>query len=254
MAFRPKQLSQFQPSTWSSSVDCVPACTAHLINRATVDGKKPSHADVRKASGVTDKRGLSYAEAATAAAKFGVTLTPRYGITRAQLKDILTSGRACAVSIDCSVTVNTPYRTNSFTGDHSEFAQAYSSSINAAAVEDPGTTAAGYLNWPFDLLCRAAEARTKDHLGVSHGINVLVGPDTEGVKWKCVMTGKVRATPDTNAAAIATLKVGTTYQGGRTQNGGPWERAYGTTGYGWVHVLVGTRWGWARGEAMKVIG
>lgn len=259
--------SQFQPLISTSSRNCVPNTGRKLMRRATVDAIAPSTAACRKWSGAPDTRGLTYGEMATAAAHFGVTLTPMYGNTRQEMFDLVDAGHAVGISIDCSVTVNTERRTGSYTGDHTIYGHDVrhvpaggkclcekrnaSKAHNEYLIEDPGNTSIGYQWWSASLVYRAAEARTTDHNGISHGINLLVAPDTEGVKWKCVMTGRFRSEPRKDSADLGPYRVGTIYPGGRTENGGTWERRDGTLAHGWIHLrMPNGRWAWARGEAM----
>lgn len=261
MTYQPMRLSQFQPSTATSELDCVPAVAAQLINRATVDALRPTHTDIRRASGVTG-RGLYYSEAADAAltvSKGKVILEPRFGLSRGAMRDIVASGRATGLSIDTSVTRYTSRRTNTFVGGHTVYVQAYrwtaqgqcgceknqQTSHGEFLIDDPGTTLAGFLWWSADLAYRAAEKRGGGH------INLLVGPDTEGVAWLGAAKGRFRALPDVDAKDLGPITVGHEYKGGRTEKGSGWQRADGSTGYGWIHVLVNGKWCWANGRRLK---
>lgn len=239
--------SQFKPLTTFSSVDCVPQTCAEAADRASVGAMRTTHAAIRNAS--TDRSGgMTYGDAVKATEKVtGIKGEPRYSLSRDEVRKLCKAGHALTVSIDCSVTVNTKYATNRYTGGHSVFANSYAALDDTFMVQDPGTTSAGYLRWPAALLLAAAEKRTN-----GHGVNTIVWPDTEGRSWKAVMTGRIRATPETDGKDLGKIVLGTTYRGGRTENGGTWTRKDGTTADGWVHVqYAASKWGWVRGEALR---
>lgn len=260
--------SQFQPLIATSKLNCVPCTTRKLIRRATVDAHAPSTAAIRGASGAPSTRGLTYGEAADAAwLTARVKLTPSYGNDRQEMFDLVDGGHACGLSGDCSITVDTERATNSYTGDHTVYVHdvrhveaggtclcekhSAATAHNEYLIEDPGTSSAGYLWWSASLAYRFGEARTVDHLGITHGINLLVAPDTEGVKWKAIDDAQVRTEPSyTKGTGVGRLKVDTIYQGGRTENGGNWARGDATFGHGWVHILFNGSWRWVKGIAV----
>lgn len=267
MSYIPPKSGQYDPATGTSSIDCVPAATAALVNRSTVDALHPTHTDIRRASGVSS-RGLTYSEAADAALKWAsskgrqVILAPRYGLSRAAMRDILASGRAVALSIDTSVTRYTTRRTNYFVGNHTVYVQSYrywpggevcpcerrvSTQHAEFLIDDPGTTSVGFLWWSADLAYRAAEKRTG-----GHGINVLVGPDTEGARWAGRLKGRIRSEPRTTSKDLGPIDIGHVYPGGRTEAGGQWSRGDGTYGKGWVHVQrPNGAWGWVNARRVR---
>lgn len=271
MAFRNAPVPQNDGSTdWTKN--CVPATCADIIDRTTVSATRVLGSEVRKASGVSG-RGLMYSEAAAATLKLTtakgrpVRLEPRYGLSRSTVRDTVAGGSVCGISIDTSVTRYTTRRTNYYVGGHTVYLLVYSwwpagdrctcEKLTATAhgeytVDDPGTTAAGYLQWSADLVYRAAEKRTS-----YHGINLLVGPDTETVKWVGKESGAIRNAPRNDSPKEASVVVGRTYFGGRTDNGGSWDRSNGTKANGWIHVAYsGTstsdyKWGWVMGRRMR---
>lgn len=263
MSCHPAKNGQYQPKTATSSKDCVAATTAMLVERATVGRYRPTHVDIRRASGAPATRGLLMVEAAKAANDlYDVTLTPSLGLSRATLRDTVGNGRAVGISISCAVTVNTSRRTNSYTGSHMVYANHYQVWPGGARcycekratykhgefrIEDPGTTYAGYLWWSADLVYRAAEARTG-----GNGINILAAPDTEGVPWRCTAKTRVRTKRSFSTGATLTVLVpgSDKHIGGRTQNGGGWKRDDGTTANEWVHIKTSKGWGWVRGGAL----
>lgn len=259
----PAKNGQYAPSTSSSSKDCIPATTAMLVERATAGRYRPTHVQIRKLSGAPYTRGLYMGEAAKAAATYGVALNANLGLTRTQARDIIGNGRGAGVSIDCSVTVNTSRRTNSYTGGHMVYVHSQQNWPGGARcscekqstythgeflVEDPGTTTAGYLWWSADLLYRAAEKRGGGR------INMLIAPDTESVSWVCIAGTRVRSEPSfQSGTTLTTLVAGPAkHTGGRTQNGGEWARADGSKADQWVHIqLKSGKWGFVRGGAMR---
>lgn len=246
MTYQPPPQRQYGPLTSQSAYDCVPTTCAMGADRATVAAIHTDHAHIRVASGITG-RGLSYEEAVAATKKVtGVTGVVRYGISAADLKSLLVGGHAVTISIDTHATANTAYRTNAFLGNHSIFGNAYYSTNDAVNVKDPGTSAS-YLNWPFALVVKAALLRTRNH-----GINVIVWPDTEGVRWTAHKARQMRSDPSyTSGTGLGSLVVGRTYAGGRTQNGDNYTLPTGRVANGWVHVNDGKRWSWCIGESFR---
>lgn len=249
MTYVPQPQAQFVPRTASSPDDCVPATCAIAADRATVGAVHVNHAVIRAATGQA-RGGVPYPAAVLATSTAtGVVGQVRYGISPSDLKALLAGGRACTVSIDTHATANTPYRTNAFLGGHSVFANRYYSSTDAVAVEDPGTTQVGFLNWPFSLLVKAALLRTGNH-----GINVIVWPDTEGVTWLAKQARSVHPKPTYAASAgkpFAVTRPGTAYVGGSTTNGETYTLHSGGTANGWVQVKVAGKWGWVTGDCFR---
>jgi hypothetical protein len=267
--FGPVAESQFQPVISTSPLNCVPCVTRKLIRRATTDAKAPSTATVRAKSGAPSTRGLTYGEAATAGAAFGVKLIPSYGNSRDEVFDLADAGHGFGISIDCSVTVHTARATGGFTGDHTVYdhdvrhcpaggtckceKESAARVHNEYLIEDPGNSSQGYLWWSADLVYRAAEARTRDRNGISHGINLLVGPDTEGALVKAVLGATLREQPDRTAKAMGKLVVGRTYKGRRTRTGTNWKRPNGSIANGWREIELQGANGWVEGRAAVLV-
>lgn len=236
-AYSPPGYSQIDGSRFQQQ-NCVAATCTDLIDRATVGRLRIGAPKIRTASG-DFSGGLSYSTAATAVAKATggqVQLDVRFGLDRNQTRDIVASGRAIGISIDCSVTRYTAYRTNYFTGGHTVYVNAYRVNASGHAefmVEDPGTSSVGYLWWPADLLYRAAEKRGGGR------INILAGRDTEAVKRKAIAAGTLRATPSTSGASKGAITVGYVYFVARTVNGGTWKRPDGSSSNGWHETTAG---------------
>lgn len=267
MSFHPAPNPQYAPSTSTSARDCVAAVTAMLIERATVGATRVTHATVRAKSGAPSTRGLYLWEGQKAAKALGVDLEVVLGVSRNTLRDTVRGGHGVGVTIHTSVTRYTTRRTNFYVGPHELYVNAYSDwpageicdcekRTSAAhgefTVEDPGTSAAGYLQWSASLVYLAAEKLTSMY--GQTGINLLVAPDTEIRPWKATIAGQIRSEPDYDKGTkLAAIVVGKTYKGGRTENGGNWLRKDGTKANGWTHVVIsGTspnyKWGWAAGR------
>jgi hypothetical protein len=243
MTYRPPKQSQFEPLTPTSSKNCVAATAAYLVERATAGRIKSDHAVIRNASGAPATRGLYIFEAQAAVAKlYGIKLDAVPFASRATLYDIVNSGRAVGVMIDCDVTVNTTRRTNSYTGLHEVYVgdvSQWPKSADVCAcekhttsahreylVEDPGTTTTGYLLWSEDLLCRAAESVTGDR-----GINLMVAPDTEGAVRTAIGSPYARVSPSLTAKATRRLSSGQQVYATKTLNG--------AGGEGWMRLSAG---------------
>ncbi len=256
MTFRPASLDQ------PDDLTCVDTTAALIVNRVTVDSLRPDPLQIRRKTGITT-RGITYMEAAEAVASlYDVNLSPRFHLSRDQVRDLVASGRPIGISIDTSVTRNTNRHTGSFIGGHTVYVNRYRSTPTCSCeralaagnshsefqIEDPGTFRAGFRWWSAGLLYKAAEARTN-----GNGINVLVGRDTEDVDRTCVGAGEVRAKPDKDAASKESLVPGKSYAVVSTRNGGDWLRDDGSAGKGWHKVTLTetTEIGYIRGEALK---
>lgn len=256
MSFKPQKLGQYEPSTSTSARDCVATVAALLVDRATVSTIRSNHAKIRAASGAPSTRGLYLYEAVNAVKKlYGITLTASLWCSRNTVRDTVAGGSAVGVTIDCSVTRYTTRRTNYYTGLHEVFLVAYNywpagdvcgcekrttTAHGEFTVEDPGTTSVGYLQWSADLVYRAAEKVTG-----GSGINLLIAPDTEGRSRKALVDAKLYDTPYRSSKVMRTLPKGTIAKVTSTYNGGGWQRADGTTGYGW-HRFEGDLYGLGR--------
>lgn len=254
----PKSSQNDGISGWT--LRCVDNGAVMATDRATVGRIRPKAIAIRKKTGV-EGRGITYGEAADAVqALYGVTLMPMHLESRLELRNLIVSGRGAAISIDTNVTAGTIRRTNSFRGHHTVYANDAELVPNGGCrceaniatahweflIDDPGTTFAGFQWWSADLVYRACERRTG-----GNGINVLAGKDTEAVKWSGRAKGRIRKEPSTDAAPLGPITVGLVYPGGRTQNGGAWKRADGTTATGWIHVQTpGGKWGWINGRRL----
>ena len=243
MPYQPVKNPQMDGTAFAAS-NCVPATCVMGVDRATVGTRRPSTAAIRKASGDTSG-GLLFTDAARATEQLtGVKGIPRFGLSRNDVRALLLGGHALTVGINCAVTRYTKYRTNYYTGFHAVYANSLYE--QTAKVEDPGTTAAGYLDWPLDLLYRAAESFTG-----GRGINVIVWPDTEGVTKVAVKTGRIRGTASTQGPDLGPIVSGKSYTALTTVTGGQWwsarRNAYAN---GWWKVKVGTKFGFIRGEAL----
>ncbi len=230
--------------------NCVLATCTDLIDRATVGRLRIAAPVLRRASGDTSG-GVGYSTAAATVTKATggqVVFEPRYQLTRSQVRDLVVAGRAIGISIDASETRYTPYRTGTFTGGHTVYVNHYHWDATQQraeyTVEDPGTTAAGYLDWPADLLYRAAEKRGGGR------INVLVSRDTEGTWRTCREAAGVHAFASSSSTKKGTTIVTHKYAVLDTSNGGEWPRTDGVSN-GWHRIKYGTGAGFVRGEALR---
>lgn len=246
--YRPAKYSQMDGSAFDD-VNCVWACITELVDQATCGALRIAAPVWRKLSGDTSG-GSTYNQGADTVlaytTKLGrpVRLKPRYDLDRAQLKVIGRSGSSFVLSIWTGVTLPTRFRTNNLVGGHSVFHHHYFVSTDVSTIDDPGTTAAGYMLWPFDLAARAAEART----GGDHNISILMGPDTEDVERIGAMKAVIRAKPRHDSPRAGVIVPGRRYGTLRTINGGPWEREDGGLGTGWYQLDDGT---WVPGKGLK---
>lgn len=262
---RPKPYPQGDGS-WAQWLNCVLASTTMLIHRSTIGRLRPPAWKLRNITG--DKvGGVTLQQAADAAAKAGEPgLEPRYNLTRLAVRAIVRSGRGIVIIINCAVTVNTKRATNRFMGLHAVYVNDWRW-INEGSpianrrmcacerdtgaphgeylVEDPGTTAAGFLWWSAPLLHRAAEARVGAPAGAP-AINVLVGPDTEGVDRKARLRGVIRAEPQKNSKRLGHTVRGKTYRVRHTTNGSTWVAPDGELRDNWARIPEG----WVRGEVI----
>jgi hypothetical protein len=258
--YRCERIEQFDGSAFASW-NCVSAGSAELVDMATVGRIRLDAAAVRRASGVTARRGLSLTEAADAVVRLthgAVILEPHYfeadGTARGKVQARVAAGQPLGIVIDTNITAGTPFRTGgatyTFRGNHFVTIAAYRwQAIEKPHaeffVEDPGRPDQSWTWWPADLLYRAAEA-------VQGGrIWVLTARDTEGVTRVTRAKGKVRREPELTAPAIASFGIGHRYLVTDTLRGGPWPRANGTKAFGWHHVRRsdGSR-GYIRGDRL----
>ena len=239
MVFLASPYPQMDGSRFQSA-NCVAATTTELISLATVDRLHIPAWKIRQASGDTSG-GIEYSVAAAAAYRVTngeVSLASTRVVDWARVKEYLGT-RSLGIIIDCSKTVRTAYRTNSFTGLHSVTVAGGTIRDGTVKVEDPGTTTAGWKAWPLDLLKRAS---------LINGYHwLLVAPPTEDVDQTARIRAAVRAKPDNSSRVLRTLQKGDVVHVRKTRRGGPWRRPDGTLGHGW-HVL---RNGYVRGEGLS---
>jgi hypothetical protein len=230
MSYAPPGYYQIDGSSYEQQ-NCVPSVCTDLIDRVTVGALRIPAPVIRKDSGITTHRGISYLEATLAVDKATggrVKLAARYGLNRTQVHDLAYAGFPFGISIDTSVTRYTPYHTGTFVGGHTVYVNGIGANALTFHVEDPGTSS-GYMDWPADLLFRAAEKRGG---GV---INILVGRDTEGVNRVSVGT-PLYDSPYRSSKLVRQFASGLTATVTNTVHGGGWPRADGGTSYGWHRV------------------
>lgn len=243
--YAPPGYSQIDGSAYQQE-NCVLATLTDLIDRCTVGGIRIQAPKLRQISGDTSG-GISYQQAAETADRATggrVKLLPRFGLGRGQVRDLAQSGVPFGISIDTAVTRYTRFHTGTFVGGHTVYVQDYDDVSNTFLVEDPGTTAEGYLNWPEDLLFRAAERRS------GGTISVLVGRDTEGVTRTARNDERVRGTTSVTGPILATIRKGAHVAVVLTTNGGQWPREGGGVANGWHKVRFAGKVGYVRGRAL----
>lgn len=218
--------------------NCVPSTATMLMDRCSVGRWRVGAPALRILSGDTSG-GMSYSQIAPAiatATKGEVTATV-LSTDAAGMKALVAAGHPVGVSIDCSVTINTPYHTGGYAGSHSIYVNAFR--YNAALardeylVGDPGRGTVSndleYVWWPAWLLHKAA---------LSNGggrIWLLVGRDTEGSAIKSVGSAVLRSKPSLTSTSKGTFAAGLAFTGLGTTVGGPWT--IGTrTASGWTRV------------------
>ena len=240
MVYLALPVAQMQTGPFSS-VNCGPAVTEELISLGSVGALSVSAAKIRAASGDTSG-GMEASQLASTANKLTGGLYPLVAMrldTRQQMSTLLETS-SVGLIISCRVTVNTKYRTNSFTGLHWVTVAAGSLKDGTYKVEDPGTTYAGWLRWPKDLLFRAAEA-VGDFF-------ILRGVRTEDAEKHAVTQGtRVFAQPDKDSKVVKRLDKGETVHVKRTTKGGPWRTADGRNAYGWHEIGAG----YCKGESLR---
>lgn len=260
---RPKPYPQGDGS-WAQWLNCVFACATDLMCRATIGYWRVPASKLRKISGDTSG-GVTYNQAADAVKKATggeVILEPRYNLTRTQVKTLVDSGRAVAISISCLVTRYTSRRTNSFIGGHSVYVNDYAwrtTTCNCEKqkpgldhgeflVEDPGTTHTGYLWWSASLLYKAAEARTG-----ANSIAVLVARDTEGVWRKGRKAGAIKSSLSASAKTVASIVKDKSYFVTNTRDGLDWTSdSDGGLRDEWARVKISTgKYGYTKGENLR---
>jgi len=253
MAYNPDVYNQLDGSQYAY-VNCVPATTTMLMDRDSVGKWRIPAPSLRKLSGDTSG-GISYLQAAAVAGSASaneVKLTVMTS-TRSGLKALVVAGHSVGVSIDCSVTINTPYHTGSYTGGHSIFVSGWR--YNAALsrdeylVGDPGrgtsSNPLGYVWWPAWLLYKAAESRSG-----STAIYLLVGRDTEGGTIISTTTAPIKASATNGSATLKSYGAGRYFTGAETVRGGSWT-FQGRTAKAWTKVSRDGVTGYLAGNVMK---
>jgi hypothetical protein len=243
MVFLAAPVAQMQTGQFSSA-NCGPSVTSLLLSLSSVDAIKISAEKIRDASG--DRfGGIEGGLLASTANKLTGNLYPllyRHAGDWLEVRAILERA-SIGLIIDCSQTIKTKYRTNSFTGLHWVTVAGGSIKDGTVKVEDPGTTVAGWQRWPLQLLRAASD------LGGNHWF--LSSLATEDVDRKAVQRTAVRAEANNTAKRIGSLDKGKEVHVIKTTKGGPWTRADGTVGRGW-HVIdwKGGK-GYVKGEGLR---
>jgi hypothetical protein len=238
MSYAPDVYHQIDGSAFAQA-NCVPSTGTMLMDRVSVGKWRTPAPSLRTMSGDTSG-GMSYSQIAPVVADATAhEVVPTVVTTdRAGLKALVAAGHPVGVSIACSVTINTPYHTGSYTGGHSIYVNAWRFNASLGRdeylVEDPGrgtlTNPLGPVWWPAWLLYKAAEARG--------AVFLLVGRDTEGVV-RTAVGGVARSSATVTATKKGSLTVDHTYTVLATVAGGTWTIG-SHSGHGWHQIKWGT--------------
>jgi hypothetical protein len=223
-------VTQLDGTTYQYS-DCGCAGSAELADCSSLGFWRPTPARIRNLSGDTSG-GVSYPDLAAAVKKatYGeVVLTPLFWVPPSTLDDIMSAPRVTGVSILCSVTINTPFRTSpTYTGRHFIVlgARRYATVTRSdgtkyqqkqGLIMDPGhsTTYLKWQWWPWALIVKAATASTGNGT-----VNLMQTRDLGGVSRTAKANGGVHTTPSTTASLIGTVAKDKTYTVAGTVRGG----------------------------------
>lgn len=231
---------------WASNCGC--ASCAELIDLASVGAKRLTSAAIRNTTGDVSG-GIEGAVLRAAANELSSNLYPLEYIratSRAEVRDIWEQS-STGIIINCKKTINTPYRTNWFTGLHwvTVAAGTHRDKDGTDKVEDPGTTRAGWNRWPRGLILDAAWAAAEN------GYWLLVAPPTEHVAKHGTTRAAIRERPTNDSRRVGRLDRGDRQKVRRTLRGGPWKRANRTTAFGWHEIEFGGGVAYVRGEALR---
>jgi hypothetical protein len=227
-----------------ASANCGPSVTSELISLCTVDALRIGAQKIRDASG--DRfGGIEGSLLAQTANKLTGYLYPFNYRIYADWADVraLLDHQSVAIVIDAGVTVNTKYRTNSFTGNHWLTIAGGSIKDGTVKYEDPGTTQAGWQRIPLQLLREASDFSGNHWL--------LLSPATEDTKKNATRHVAVRNEPDRAGRRLGGLDKGDEVHVRRTTRGGGWPRADGTTGHGWHVIDFKGGKGFVRGDGLR---
>lgn len=243
MTYLGQAVTQLDGSPFSHQ-NCVLAATSELMNCSSLGFWDVGVPRLRGISG-DNYGGVTYdtAEVTASRASGGeVKLSHLYWApetsTNSTLNSLLSAPRIVAISIDAGVTRYTPYNTGTFTGGHTvtvgskRTVTVYRSDGSSyrqkqALVMDSGHSVAKWVWWPWNLLIKAARARTG-----SNTINVLYTRDVGHVVRVAKADGAVRTSPKISATnkiskiyknhsytVLATLRGGEYNMDGRVLNG-----------------------------------
>lgn len=252
MPYRPGKQSQFEPLTDTSKRDCIPATVAYLVERATVGRIASNHKIIRDQAtkaGYPTTAGLTLTAGALAAkALYSIDIEVRRHVSASVLFQTVELGQAVGVTVQCPPWVIFPGST--YSGAHEVYLNSAthwpkgetcscekhsSAAHDELTVEDPGSVSAGYRQVSLDLVMRAAN-------GVTGGLgaNLLIAPDTEGVKRRAITSAYIRVSPDRAAKALGRLVINRDYYVPTTANG--------AGGEGWHRLASG---GYVPGSSLR---
>ena len=226
------------------ALNCGPAVTSELVNLCSVDALHIPPKRIRQASGDTSGgiEGGLLAKTVNQLTGYLYPFVYQRFTDWAKVLDTLERS-SVGIIINCSKTVRTPYRTNSFTGFHWITIAGGTLRDGTVKYEDPGTTLAGWQRIPTKLLKEAS-----DFAG-NHW--VLVSPATEDVDKQSTSRVAIRSGPTRDDRVLARLDKGETIHVVKTTKGGPWNRADGTQAHGWHVVEWKGKRGFVKGEGLR---
>lgn len=234
-------VSQLDGSTFAHQ-NCVAACTSELGDCDSLGYWNVRPSTIRKLTGDTSG-GLSYDDSIAALkAATGIGLKVLYWVSESALDDAIDSPRVAAISIDCSVTRYTPFRTGTYTGRHNVVvggkryvtvtrSDGSTYSQKQAYVMDPGRTDAVWVWWPWSLLIKAAKASTGNGT-----IHLYYTRDFTNVKRTVESDGAIRTSTSVTATKVGTVRKGEIYTVLTTAKGGEWGSGTTHPGNGWSKI------------------
>lgn len=196
MPFIGAPVSQIGTGTFSQQ-NCVVTCLKKLMECSSLGYWNPSVAHLRAESD-DSSGGITYDTAlATSSRVTGgeVVLSRLYWTDQSILDDLLDAPRVVTISILCSVTRYTPFRTGTFTGGHSVVLAdkrfvtlSDGTRQKQGLIMDPGHTDAAWVWWPWSLILRATAARAG-----AGKVHVMYTRDLGGVSRKAHAKGSIRS-------------------------------------------------------------
>ena len=235
MAFLSIPIAQMQTGALAGA-NCGPSMIQELGLISSVDAVNIPARRIREASG-DDEGGI---EGSLLVRTWNDLTDGKYPFlslrfdTRSEMNDLL-EHTSIGLIIDTRITLRTKWATNDFAGLHWWTVAGGTLRDGTYKCEDPGTTHAGWMRVPRDVIFDAAEAVN------GHGLFWVVnGVRTHDVDRAAVRDGvRVFARPDRTSRVVKRLDEGESVHVRRTRKGGPFRREDGTIGHGWYEIGAG---------------